>query len=505
MTDDLASGNAAMEAAPAELLTLAETVEFLGISKQTLYRLLERGALKGMKVGRQWRFRKPDLAAYLARGPVATTLSTVPEEHVAQAVEALTALFKNVDEPLPPVAQEIEDLAERQIDRLLRGLIVLAVRTRASDIHLEPVHEDSRQHLQARLRIDGMLHETIHFPISLHPAMLQRVKLLGGMSLEERSLPQDGRMHVRHAGDDYDLRVSVIPSILGEAAVMRLLFKGYMVPGLDKLYTWPEDQARMRDWLHRPSGLIVVSGPTGSGKTTMLYSCLMEITRPSLKVLSVEDPVEYMLPGVIQVAVNRRAGLIFPHVLRAFLRQDPDVIMCGEVRDLETAGILMQAALTGHLVLTTLHAPDALAAALRLRDMGNEPFIITESLVGLTGQRLVRCICKQCRQPAPLPSDTRRHLQQKALRCGFSITGETTFYRGAGCENCHGTGYRGRIAIYELAEFTPSLREAFLRGADHAELVDLAVRDGMRTLVADGLRKAAEGITTIEEVMRVVS
>lgn len=505
MTNDKAKDNSMLESENDELLSLAETVKLLGISKQTLYRMMERGEVKGIKVGRQWRFRKPDLIAYLKRGPVAATLSTVPGKHIMEALDAISLLLSETGNSLPLATLEIEDSAEQKIDQMVRGLITLAAISHASDLHLEPVHGQGEQYLQARLRIDGVLHETVHIPITLHPAILQRVKMMAGMDAEERSLPQDGRLHFLHGSDDYDLRVSVIPAIFGESAVLRLLFQGYMIPGIDQLLRWPEDQARMRKWLNSPNGLIVVSGPTGCGKTTMLYSCLMEVTKPSLKVLSVEDPVEYMLPGVIQVAVNRRAGLSFPNALRAFMRQDPDVIMVGEVRDLETIEICTQAALTGHLVLTTLHTHDALSAAFRLRDMGVEPFLITETLIGISAQRLVRCICEHCRQAVQLLPEMRKHIQQLAARGGYNITGDTDFYKGNGCEKCNGFGYRGRIPIYEMAEFTPTLRDAFQGGADHEELVDIAVRDGMRTMVADGLRKAAEGMTTIEEVLRVTS
>ena len=487
--------------AEGELLTLNETLALLSISKQTLYRMLDRGELTSTKVGRQRRFRRADLQAYLARGPVAMALSGVSLAEVQAPLAGLTAQLQAYGEEIGGSDERISDPVEREIARLLVGVIQVALRSGASDIHLEPMRESAI----VRLRIDGMLHEIVQIPSAVFPGLIQRLKVMTEMNVDERRLPQDGRIHLRDQGSEFDLRVCVIPSFFGESAVVRILDQRAVMFGLDKLGFFSDDLERLQRWNHQPRGLILLTGPTGSGKTTTLYSCLLSTISPETKVLTIEDPVEYQIPGTIQVAVNPRVGLSFASALRAVYRQDPDVIMIGELRDLETIEMALQAALTGHLVFSALHTDSTASALQRLRDVGAEPFIIADGVHGIVAQRLVRKLCQHCRQPVALDMEVRRQVQLLADQGGVTLPDEVTFYHGAGCAQCRGRGYRGRLAVYELLEMSSAVRQAFLKGADNEAITQLAVREGMHTLLADGLRKAAEGWTTVEEVMRVCS
>ncbi len=323
------------------------------------------------------------------------------------------------------------------------------------------------------------------------------------MNIDERSLPQDGRAHLRFEERDYDMRVNVMPTFFGESAVMRILNQGSVLIGLTRLGFAEEDQARLEGWLRIPAGLILVSGPTGSGKTTTVYSCLSKIASPERNTLTTEDPVEYLLPFTRQTGVNRRSGLTFPVALRAFLRQDPDIIFVGEIRDLEMAEIIMQAAVTGHLVFSTLHTNDAASALTRLIDMGVEPFMVGSATHGIIAQRLLRMICPHCKEPVAASAETLAHVRELALQGGYALPDNVQFYRGAGCEQCFRRGYRGRTGLFSLLEMTTAMSGAVMRRAAPAELTRIAVQEGMHTLFADGIRKAVEGQTTLDEVFRV--
>lgn len=475
-----------------ELLSLDEAVKFLGTSKPTLYRLLGQDEIKGLKVGRQWRFRRADLTAYMERGPVA--VAAAPKEDL----EMELAFF---NEQLSQEDPDAED-AEAKTVRLAHKIMQLAIHSKASDIHLEPNADD----LLLRLRVDGVLQETRRLPASTRESLTARFKTMAEMDTNEKRLPQDGRIPVQHDGKDYDFRVAVIPSMYGEAITLRILAKQDILLGLDKLGLAPEDLHQIRDLVHQPNGILVATGPTGSGKTTLLYSCLRETADAEKKTLTVEDPVEFVLPYTTQTQVNKRGGLTFPAVLRAFLRQDPDILLVGEVRDLETAKIAVEASLTGHLVLFPLHTGDAPSALLRLLDMGVAPYEVSATVAGVVATRLVRRVCEGCRQPVDLSGEpTLGYVAQLAKEGGYEIPDGAVFVRGAGCEQCRGRGYRGRTGLYEVLPMTEALAEAVLRRAPVEEMTDLAVAGGMRTLLADGIRKAVEGLTTIEEVMRVVT
>jgi len=492
-----------------ELVSLEQAADQLSVSKSTLYRMIERGEVKGRKVGRQWRFRITDLQAYLERGPQAVALSTVRPAEADTLLDALASELAKLGAEVPPLPDH--PAMEALLEACIARIISLAIASRASDIHFTPERLTAESgpgrredvSILVQLRIDGVLSEMARIPGTLYPALVGQIKSMAGLNTEERSLPQDGRIHYCVGERDYDLRLNILPTVLAESVVCRILDAGGILLGLEKLGMSAEDLARLRRWNGTPSGLVIATGPTGSGKTTTLYSCLLEAAGPTKNTLTVEDPVEYLLPHTRQTGVNRRAGLTFPVALRAFQRQDPDVIMIGEIRDLETAEIAVQTAMTGHLVYTTLHAGDAVAGLIRLSDMGVEPFMTSGCLLGIMTQRLARVICRHCKEPVTLAEEVLAHIRDLSHQGGYELPTDAVFYKGKGCEQCAQRGYRGRIGLFELLEFTPVLREAFLRNASAEELTRVAVKDGLRTLIADGIRKAVEGITTVDEVLRV--
>lgn len=490
-------GQVATLSSSEELLTLTEALEFLGISRPTMYRLLDRGEVKGMKVGSQWRFRQSDLAAYLERGPVAVALSGIPADALAAELEYLSSELQRFNEALPAAPAELTDAGERDIARLLTGLLHLAVHQRASDVHLEP----GKNMVQLRFRIDGVLHSIHQLPKSLYDALALRLKSVTGMDPVERRLPQDGQGNLHVGEHSFGLRAASMPSVFGEAFAVKLLIQTDVFLGLERLAFQPEDLERLQRWLTHPAGLILATGPSDCGKTTTLYSCLNRLNREEVKIMTVEDPVELGLPGCVQIAVNPAVGLSFSTVLRVILRQDPDILMIGEVRDQETLLACVTAALTGHLVFTALHTEDAAGTLLRLIEVGVAPLHVTSTVTGIIAQRLVRKLCPQCQHPADL---TTAEIEQLRLLAGGALPDDVQFYRASGCEHCAHSGYYGRLALFELLELTRPLKEALMRGATHDELVELARQDGMHTLAADGLLKAAAGLTTVDEVLRII-
>jgi type IV pilus assembly protein PilB len=384
---------------------------------------------------------------------------------------------------------------EAPIIRIVNTILMYAVKDGASDIHIEP----QRKGVRIRYRIDGVLHEQMKVPQYVLNPLISRIKIMADMNIAERRIPQDGRIHIKMQDKDYDLRVSSLPTAFGEKVVMRILDKSSVLIGLDKLGLYPETQAQMLDICHQPNGMFMICGPTGSGKTTTLYSVLNVINSIEKNLLTVEDPIEYQLPGLSQVHVNRKAGLSFANALRAFLRQDPDIIMVGEIRDLETAEIAVQAALTGHLVLSTVHTNDAPSTATRLADMGVEPFLISASLVGSLAQRLARRICANCKEEYLPPREI-------LLRFGHDpdLHPDVKFYKGRGCDRCRQTGYKGRMGIYELMRINEEISDMIVRRSPLSELKEAARSNGMQTLQEDGFRRCKDGMTTVEEVMRVV-
>ncbi|MDH4179075.1 MAG: ATPase, T2SS/T4P/T4SS family [Armatimonadota bacterium] len=390
-------------------------------------------------------------------------------------------------------AQVMEE--EAPIIRVVNVVIQQAIKDRASDIHVEP----DRRGVRIRYRIDGVLHEVMRVPKYVHAPLVSRIKIMADMNIAERRIPQDGRIHIRHEGKDYDLRVSSLPTVFGEKVVMRILDQSSVLIGLNKLGMLGETQAQLESVIVQPNGMILSTGPTGSGKTTTQYSILNKINSVEKNILTIEDPVEYQLPGLSQVHVNRKAGLTFASAMRSFLRQDPDIIMVGEIRDLETAETAVQASLTGHLVLSTLHTNDAPSAITRLMDMGVEPFLIASSIVGILAQRLARRICQNCKEPYKPPAEALH-------RVGFNVDDmeNVVFYRGRGCEQCRHTGYRGRNGIFEMLLVNEEVADLTVKRAPLSEIRAAALAGGMKTLKMDGFQKVLEGMTTVEEIMRVI-
>lgn len=387
----------------------------------------------------------------------------------------------------------LKDLAsEAPIIKLVNLLITRAVEGRASDIHIEPFDDE----LKVRYRIDGILHDVESAPKRLQAAIVSRIKIMAKLNIAERRLPQDGRIRLKVGDREIDFRVSTIPVLYGESVVMRILRKEGIVIDLDLLGFPAETLSGFNQLITKPNGIILVTGPTGSGKTTTLYGALDKINSPDKKIITVEDPVEYQLKGVNQIQVKPQIDLTFANTLRHIVRQDPDIIMIGEIRDLETAEIAIQSALTGHLVFSTLHTNDAPSAITRLIDMGVENFLLSSTIRGILAQRLVRVLCPSCREVDPSAADR----EEIAL---LGIGSDMTLYRGRGCEQCSFTGYYGRSGIFELLPVDEEIRSLILQNADANELRQAAVKRGMRTLLKDGSEKIKAGMTTLSEVLRV--
>jgi len=414
------------------------------------------------------------------------------ESMLTEITEGSVALPTEVQD----LGQEDKDANEQDapIIKLVSLIILEAFRNRASDIHLEPMGRKFR----LRYRIDGVLHEVDSPPRKLQSAIISRVKIMGNMSIAEKRIPQDGRIEINVMGRDLDLRVSTIPTNHGESVVMRILDKESLVLGLGQLGFFSDDQETFEKLTGLPDGIFLVTGPTGSGKTTTLYACLNTLNRPDRKIITVEDPVEYQLSGINQVHVRADIGLTFGSALRSILRQAPNIIMIGEIRDMETAEIAVNASLTGHMVLSTLHTNDAPGAITRLIDIGVKPFLVASSVRGIMAQRLVRTICENCKAEHT-PSEQDLHL----LGSSSEQMQAANLYRGAGCAACSMTGYKGRKGIFEMFPIDDEIRNMIYRRAPTVELRHKARELGMRTLREDGLRKAIAGITTLEEVFRV--
>ncbi len=375
---------------------------------------------------------------------------------------------------------------------LVRSMLEQAARQNASDIHIEALEKSVR----VRYRIDGVLHERFHYDIEMLSAIIARIKIVGGMDISEKRKPQDGRISMTVDHSDYDVRVSILPTVYGEKCVMRLAQKNALAKDKSELGLSPQDSADFENLLKNPNGILLVTGPTGSGKTTTLYTVLHELNREDVNIITVEDPVEANIPGVNQVHVNPKADLTFASALRSILRQDPDIIMIGEIRDGETAKIAVQASITGHLVVSTLHTNSSAGAITRLMDMGVENYLLADSVFGVIAQRLVRRLCPECKKPHPV-TETEAH----AL--GLNGLERPTIYEPCGCDKCSMTGYAGRIGVYEILRVTPKVKSAIHRNASTDEIREIAASEGMRTLQASARRLVLEGVTSLNEMMRV--
>jgi general secretion pathway protein E len=412
-------------------------------------------------------------------------------EDTAQEMEEedLSFLAAELEEP----TDLLEATDDAPIIRLVNSLLSQAIRERASDIHIEPFEKE----VVARFRIDGILYNILTIQKRFQASIASRVKIMSGLNIAEKRLPQDGGMRIKIGGKDVDVRVSIVPTAFGERIVLRLLYRESMLLSLDKIGFAGGTLTAFNELITRPHGIILVTGPTGSGKTTTLYGALSKINSPDKNIITIEDPIEYQLKGVGQIQVNAKINLTFAAGLRSVLRQDPDVILVGEIRDSETAEIAIQAALTGHLVFSTLHTNDAAGAVTRLLDMKIEPFLISSSVMAILAQRLVRTLCTQCREPYAMTEVEMTELELPAS------PQQPTIYRSKGCPACFQTGYYGRTAIYELLEVDDEVRQLIMKNADASTIKALCVKKGMRTLRQDGADKVLKGITSVDEVVRV--
>ncbi len=431
-------------------------------------------------------------------GDSETVRTFIDRTHRADAdVERLVAAFDTTEDQNKAVAAAAEAAAnsddQAPVVQLVNRIVGQAMRDRASDIHVEPLDES----LRIRFRIDGNLVEAFSLPTGVHAALTSRLKIMSGMNIVERRRPQDGQFSTVIDGKEVDVRVASVATVWGEKIVMRILDKGRSMIGLSELGFPRDTYVQYSKMVHSPFGMVICAGPTGAGKTTTLYATLLEINSAGKNVTTVEDPVEYVFPGINQIQTNEQAGLTFATGLKAILRQDPDVILVGEIRDADTARIAIQSALTGHFVLSSLHGTDSVAALHRFLDMGIEAFLIASSVVGVIGQRLLRKICDSCKEPYTPGAD-----EVAVFRQHSGGSDKTQFFHGAGCNYCAGTGYRDRIGVYELLRITPELRRLIVGWATTEELRRLAVAQGMRTMLREAMALVENDVTTVPEVVR---
>jgi type IV pilus assembly protein PilB len=423
---------------------------------------------------------------------------------VTSQEDSLNALVQEIEKSTPDVLsaeiQEMQDIAslkelasQAPVVKLVNLVLLQAVKDKASDIHFEPFEDE----FKVRYRVDGVLYEITHPPKNLSLAITSRIKVMANLDVAESRVPQDGRIMMRVAGRSIDLRVSTLPTVFGESVVMRVLDRSVVSLSLDEIGLTLEQQDQIMKLISQPNGIILTTGPTGCGKTTTLYSCLRKVNKIEYKIITTEDPVEYDISGIIQVSIKPKINLTFATCLRHILRQDPDIIMVGEIRDKETAQISIQASLTGHLVFSTLHTNDAPGAVTRLIDMGIEPFLITSTLEAVVGQRLVRLLCPKCKE-AYTPSE----YELSQINLSPEDAAAKTFYRAKGCRECNDIGYKGRTGIFEMLLMTDKIRDSIMNKAHTARIRKIAIEEGMRTLREDGLLRIYDGLTTIEEVVR---
>ena len=454
------------------------------------------GAIDDLKFITQFNIEPVIVGEYTLKRHLENYYGSPEEERVSGLLEAFAdedvEFVENVEEDVSVAALQAQ-VEEAPVVKFINGLLTDAVMRGASDIHIEPFEKEVR----IRYRIDGALHEMMKPPMKMKAALTSRVKILADLNIAERRVPQDGRIKLKLKSKVVDFRVSTLPVIFGEKIVLRILDKGNLTFDLASFGFEPKAEKDFMSAISNPYGMVLVTGPTGSGKTTTLYSALSKINTEEVNIMTAEDPVEYNIHGINQVLVRNEIGMTFAAALRAFLRQDPNIIMVGEIRDIETGGIAIKAALTGHLVLSTLHTNDAPSTVTRLIDMGLEPFNVASALNLISAQRLVRRICMNCRERT---SYDWAYLE--AAKVPHHWASDTTFFKGRGCENCNGSGYKGRQGVYEVMAMTSDMRKAIMQQASTDDLRALAISEGMLTLRMDGLKKVERGITTLEEVVK---
>jgi type IV pilus assembly protein PilB len=443
------------------------------------------------------------------------TLALASEEDINQAITVAYAknlspeveqALKQVEPIQKPINQKVvtENIAisDAPIAKIVNTILEFAGKSRASDVHIEPQELKTR----VRYRIDGILQEKLSLPSSIHESLVSRVKILSELKIDEKRIPQDGRFNFKLDDEEIDLRVSTLPTVHGEKIVMRLLRKSGGLPSLEELGLKGVQLKRLEDGLSRPYGIVLITGPTGSGKTTTLYSILSRLNTNGVNIVTIEDPVEYQIDGINQVQINNQAGLTFAAGLKSFLRQDPNIILVGEIRDKETTQLAIQAALTGHLVFSTLHTNDSATAIPRLIDLGGEPFLIASVLSSVVAQRIVRRVCDNCKEwyePSGEVQQLIRNILGNNLPKQYMDGAPMKLSRGRKCEDCNQSGYKGRVGIYEIFKLSPAINELILKQTSSNEIADQACKEGMLLMKQDGFLKALEGITTLEEVLRV--
>jgi type IV pilus assembly protein PilB len=486
-----------------DLIDMGEAIALLKTSRPTFYRWLRSGKIKGMKVGRQWRFYRSDIAAFLK--------GKEPRVELTADIDPLIAELR---EGLIKAGVKRLTLPDSKVSAAIQLMVALGLVNRASDIHLTSHVASGEVHGQGvlRYRVDGLLHVVSEFDIRLLAPLVEEWKRRASCDVLERSKPQDGRIMVKleDISPDLpqvvlDLRTSFLPSMFGEAVTLRILRASDVTLKLADLPYGEHDRQRLLDAVHLPWGIVICTGPTGCGKTTTLYACTQEVTKPELKVMSIENPVEYMLPWVTQVQVRDDVGLGFPQALRSIMRSDPDVILVGEIRDRETLLGCVEAALTGHLVMTSLHTDDAVGALVRLQDIGVDPFLVGNAVKLVMAQRLVRKACPKCARKTQPDKVTLQQYEATAIQGGLDWDSmEKRFTEAPGCKHCVNTGYRGRMVISETLKMTPEIERALKLGAPEDDIRKLAVEQGMITMLGDGMRRVALGETSFAELSRVI-
>lgn len=441
------------------------------------------------------------------------TLALASEESIAKTISVAYSrnLSPEVQEAIADISpgkkittpdQTNEDVSTAPIAKIVNNILDFAIKSRASDVHIEPQEIKTR----VRYRIDGILEEKISLPSSIQPSLISRIKILSGLKIDEKRIPQDGRFTFKSNDVEVDLRVSTLPTVFGEKVVMRLLRKSGGMPSLHELGLRSVQLKKFEEGILRPYGIILITGPTGSGKTTTLYSVLSKLNTKSVNIVTLEDPVEYQLEGINQVQVNPQAGLTFATGLKSFLRQDPNIILVGEIRDKETTGLAVQAALTGHLVFSTLHTNDAATAIPRMTDLGAEPFLLASVLTMSIAQRIVRKVCESCKEMYEPPMEVQQEIRTTLgdlLPKKYKVGAPIMLARGKKCEECNGSGYMGRIGIFEILNVTQEINELIIKETSSHDIEQLAVQQGMILIKQDGYLKSLDGLTSLEEVMRV--
>ncbi len=481
----------------AEILTMDQAIALLQTTRPTFYRWLRAGKIKSMKVGRQWRFHREDIERFMKGEQPRIELTTDITPLLKALSEGLART--GVKEPVRPNGNPVAQAVNLMV-RLGAGL-------RATDLHVEPQHDGQRTQVHFRYRVDSVLHTVATGDIRLLAAIVEQWKQMAGCDPQEKRVPQDGSVRMDVGKETMDLRVFFLPSYLGETVSVRFLHGGPEIPfNLARLEYGPRGSQKLERWLTAPSGVIVITGPTGCGKTTVMYSCLNRVVGPKVRVVSIEDPVELVLAGVTQVEVNPKADFGFARAIRSVLRADPDVVFVGEVRDIETLQMTLQVALTGHLVLTTLHTDDAVTALTRMVNIGAAPFVVADATKLIIAQRLIRKLCTHCSVAAQPPAEQVSRALEVARAGGIDLAPMPHAFRKAvGCPKCGQTGYHGRTLIAEMLEVTPEIGAALRRGASVDELRTIAVGQGMTTMAADGIGKAIAGVTTLDEVFGVLA